>query len=510
MLAHLLELLTQAAERFRLLGMSVELENGTSKAHIESLFPLSDVVDATIQTMQGARLLQWPRDAFDTIIVDEFHHAVSPMYRAALEHFIGCKILGVTATPDRGDGIAAGNVIDHKAYEYGLRTAIDDGFLVPLLAEGVDTPIVDVSSIRTTAQAHGRDYSAEDLARLMTGEEAMHALARPIIEKSGKRSTLVFVPSVAVAYELARVLSAHLAELGQGPAEALDGGSSHETKEQVKARFRAGRTRIMINCALFTEGFDAPICSCVAIARPTKCRSLYAQMVGRGTRLSDATAKLIRDPRLTAEQRRVIVAASDKPDCLILDLAPSNIGRHDLAQVADLLAGGPLPDDVRREARTMDGSDVLAKVKRAEEIAKSKEAARAKDRGRIVADVHYRSMKYDPFTVSIGMDVKLGEKGPRASEAQIAAIKDAGLKLPTTPSRREASEIMDRLALRRKRGLCTIKQGRILARAGLPADLPFVEARLALDALAAAGWQTTPEILARWGGGPDDGERWER
>lgn len=486
-IAHRIELLDQAAERFRLGGLSAELESGESRATIRSLLPLSDVVVATVQTLRGRRLEMWPRDAFGTILWDECHHAVTAGARAILDYFVGARVLGVTATPDRGDKVAIGHIFgDTPAYEYNLRQAIEDKYLCPIRALAVDMPTVDLSSVRTTQQEHGRDLSADDLAKVMRGEQQLHEMAGPIVRESGERSTIVFVPSVEIAHELARAIGAYM---GNGRAEALDGGSSKDHRREVLERYQRGDTRILVNCALFTEGFDAPRTACVAIARPTKSRALYAQMVGRGTRL-----------------------APGKADCLILDLAPSNM-RHALVAPVDLLLGKDLPDDELKKARAaMAGEDVLLALKKGENAAKAAEERRARDKGRIVADVAYRRIERDPFD-ELGIEgVTLGdEKGPRATARQVEAIAEAGFKLSTTPSKREATRILDEVSNRRRRGLCSIKQMRVLARQGLCKDLPFAEARAALDALASNGWQMTPEIAERWGSSAiDPAEDFER
>ncbi|HSA66357.1 MAG TPA: DEAD/DEAH box helicase [Methyloceanibacter sp.] len=485
LLAHRIELLEQAARQFESASLSVELESGASKASPVGMFP-SDAVVATIQTMRGRRLEMWPRNAFGTIFVDEAHHATSASYRAVLDYFEGTKVLGVTATPDRGDGVALGGVIDHLAFEYNLRQAIEDGFLCPLRALAVDMPTVDLSSVRTTQQEHGRDLSAEDLSRVMMGEQQLHEMAGPIARESGDRSTIVFVPSVEIAHELARALGAYL---GDARAEALDGGSSKQHRAEVLGRYQRGETRVLVNCALFTEGFDAPRTACVAIARPTKSRALYAQMIGRGTRLYHG-----------------------KDHCLILDLAPANM-RHALVAPVDLLLGKPLPDDELKAARAaMAGEDVLAALKKGEDAAKAKEEKRARDRGRIVADVAYRRIERDPFD-ELGIDVEMGaDRGPVATEKQIVALANAGFKLSTPPTRRQASAIMDELTRRRQRGLCSVKQMRVLNEKGLRKDLSFDEARAAMDALVAAKWRVTPEIDERWGqrSDVDPAEDWER
>lgn len=473
-LAHRIELVEQAVARLTAAGLGVHVESGERMAPIHSLTIAdpADVVVATVQTLKGRRLERWPVDAFGTIIVDEAHHATAASYRAILDRFAAARILGVTATPDRGDRVALGHVFPHLAHEYNLRQAIEDGFLAPIRALAIDTPSVDLSTVRVTNQEHGRDLSAEDLAKAMRGEAALLEIAGPIAQEIGERQALVFVPSVELAHEVARVLR------GKGlRAAALDGTASKEERATVLQSYHRRDVQCLVNCALFTEGFDAPETSMVAIARPTKSRALYAQMVGRGTRL-----------------------APGKADCLVLDLRPENAG-HSLVCTVDLLAGEDLPDDEREEARraAMAGEDVLAAVRKGEESAKAKEAKRRRDEAVVTADVRYRRFERDPFA-ELGIDGEIGSaSGPRATFAQLEALKRIFGDLPKTPSRGEASHLMAEITRRRQRGLCTIKQMRQLASRGLRTELTFEEAGQAMNALAAAGWRMTPEIAERWG-----------
>ncbi len=475
-LAHRLELLDQAAARLGQAGLSAELESGGSRAVKHELLGGANVVVATMQTMRGKRLEEWRRDSFDTVIVDEAHHAVSAGYRAILDWFNKAKILGVTATPDRGDGIALGGVIDHLSYEYGLRRGIEEGYLAPLRVMSVDMPFIDMSKVRTTKQEHGRDLSAEDLGNAMKGKAELHKVAIPIARDAGDRKTLVFVPTVEIAHALAEVLSAYV---GASKVASLDGTSDKGDRAEVLKAYQRGDVQFLVNCALFTEGFDAPETSCVAIARPTKSRALYTQMVGRGTRL-----------------------APGKTDCLILDLAPEN-ARHSLVSPVDLLDGDPLPDDLAAAAKkaAMAGGDLLKLLAGAEEVAKKREAARKLDRERahVVAEAAYRKRFRDPFA-ELGIDGQVGEdRGPRATTSMLEALEKCGIKLPVVPSRREASRMFEEIRRRRTSGLCTLKQSRLLQDKGLRGDLPFAEARNAIDALASNGWKVSPAIAEAWG-----------
>jgi superfamily II DNA or RNA helicase len=475
-LAHRIELVDQAAARLRAAGLGVSVESGDREAFPFAMID-ADCVVATVQTLKGKRLEKWPADYFDTVVADECQHSTAASWRAIIDRFGDAMHLGVTATPDRGDNVALGHVYPHLAYAYGIREGIDAGFLAPIRSLAIDTPSVDLSSVRTTKQEHGRDLSAEDLASAMRGEEQLHELAVPIAREAGKRQTLVFVPSVEIAHALAEVLTPYI---GAGKVKSLDGSSDRTIRSEVLADYQSGAVQVLVNCALFTEGFDAPATSCVAIARPTKSRALYAQMVGRGTRLAEG-----------------------KDDCLVLNLRP-DVCAHSLISPTDIFDGEDLPDDIAAEvAKAVDrGEPVLQTIAKAEEAAREREAARQRerDRARIVADVHYRKYEQDPFS-ELGIDGPTARDsgGPRASEGQAIALERVGIKNARALSRREASRLLDELTRRRQRGLSTIKMMRKHVQHGLRSDLTFEEGRAALDALAANGWRVTPEIAERWG-----------
>lgn len=494
-LAHRIELVTQAAARLRAGGLTVAIESGDAYAHPYEL-SRHDAVVATVQTLRGKRLTRWPETYFGTVICDEAHHAAAASYRAILDHFAGANHLGVTATPDRGDDVAIGHVYPHLAYSYGIREGIEAGYLAPIRSLLIDTPSIDLASVRVTKQAHGRDLNTDDLAAAMRGDAALHEIAGPIAKEARDRQTLVFTPDVATAHALAEVLSAYL---GASAVASLDGTSDEATRGRTLAAYQRGDVKALVNCALFTEGFDAPATGCVAIARPTKSRALYTQMVGRGTRTTTGTI----DGVDAVEDRLAAIAASVKPDCLVLNFQPTNCA-HSLISPVDLFAGDDLPDDVRAAAKKAEaeGGDPLKAMAEAEARAAEEESRRrsARARSRIVADVRYRAIHVDPF-----VDLGLAEptmhqtKGPRASKAMADALERAGIKGADALSMAEGKALLEELTNRRRKGLCTLKQSRALGRAGLRGDLPFAEARGALDALAANGWRMTAAMAERWG-----------
>lgn len=473
-LAHRTELIEQAAERLKLAGLSCEIESGDNRAEIGGWYP-SDVVVATVQTLKGKRLEQWPRDAFGTVVVDEVHHAVAASYRAILDRFSSAKILGVTATPDRGDGVALGEVFDHCAYEYSMREGIVEGFLAPIRQMTVLMPSVDMSTVRVTRQEHGRDYNPTDLAKQMTLDKSLHEMAVPIAQESSDRPTIVFVPTVQIAHELARVLAGYV---GADKVASLDGTTDKQTRADVLGRYKSGAIRILVNCALFTEGFDAPSTACVVVARPTKSRALYAQMIGRGTRL-----------------------APGKADCLVLDLVPSNVG-HELVCVVDLLAGKTVSEAERQAMKDglVNYDDVLAAVEKSEAKAKAKaeELARERRGANMVANVKYKSFVRDPFAI-LGLDTPAVTDGRKATKKQRAELIALGLDEKFDVSAKAAPQIKKELMDRKRRGLCSLKQARELAKRGLRTDLTHAETNYVFDVFKATGWETTPELAEKYG-----------
>ena len=476
-LAHRSELITQAADRLDLGGISYQIEQADQMAHRHSLYGMSDAVVATVQTLRGKRLAAWPMDAFGTIVVDEAHHVAAAGYRAILDHFGAAKVLGVTATPDRGDGVAVGHVIPHMAYSYGIREGIADGYLCPLRYVEIPSASLDLSTCRLTNQEHGRDFSAEDIAKQVKNDATLLEIASPIAKECEGRQVLAFMPTVETAHELARVLAGLI---GAGNVASLDATSDRSTRAETLAAYQAGRIRVLVNCALFTEGFDAPATSAVVIARPTRSRALFAQMVGRGTRI-----------------------APGKADCLILNLVPQS--RHSLVSPVDLMDGEPLPDDVRAEVdfAIRNGEDVLSAVSRGEEVAKDRAEKRAREQRQsiAVADARYTRREVDLFAEAIGLPMSERDAdGPRATERQAQVLTNAaGFKDAANLSRREASRLLDELSRRRKAGLCTMKQARQLAKAGLKTELTFAQASEVMTMLAANRWRMSPEIAERFG-----------
>lgn len=468
-IAHRRELIWQAKDALESVGLSCEIEMADSWASTDGGLFGSHVVIASVQTMQGRRLQRWTRDAFATIVVDEAHHATARSYRDIIEYFRDAKVLGLTATPDRGDEVGLGNIFEAVAFEYGIREAIRDGYLAPIVQKRIEVADLDLSDIKTVSG----DLAQGELERALMQDAVLHQIAGPLVREAGERSTIVFTAGVDQAHALVEVMAGYTA----ARCAAIDGSTPDGLRARHLNAFARGEIQYLINCAVLTEGFDAPRTSCIAMARPTKSRALYTQCVGRGTRLFEG-----------------------KKDCLVLDFA-GNAGKHSLVTPLDVLAGKPIPEDVREAAERkaaagMPSEEALAEAEREAIERAEREEARRRRAAKVRADAEYRARLVDPFAM-VGL-APAGEAGPRATDRQLEYIERLGIKLDKTPSRREASQLIDYWGARRREGLCSYKQARLLAKYGLSTDLTFDQARAAIDAIAAAGWRCPAEIREQY------------
>lgn len=435
-IAHRTELLEQALNKLVTLGLDTAIEQATKRAG------RAMVVVASVQTLQRKRLLALDPTEFGLVVVDEVHHAAAKSYRAIVGpegHFAGVPTLGVTATPDRGDGQALGlehgGVLESCCYRYELRQAIADGWLVPIRARVVEIKGVSLAGIKTRAG----DLDQKELAEVMAEEQAVLGVAIPLLEQAGDRPTVLFAVGVAHAYALAEALNDRRA----GCARAAHGELDADTRKEILAAFRRREFQFLINCDLFTEGFDEPIVACVASAAPTKSRAKHMQRVGRGTRLIGLSY---------AES-----VANGKPDLLVLDFVGDS-GRHRLVSPLDALAPGTIAEDVREQAERMlaDGEqDLDTLLEEAERIMREKRAAARK-----TASADYFARDVNPFFGDEMLPVEHYDKVPLGNEPAHLHLVQQILELtrsapPKSLTNAEATRLLEALGRRRKLGLVT-------------------------------------------------------
>ncbi len=475
--AHRGELLEQAAATLRRFGLTVAIEQGDQRVDPSAL---PDVVVASVQTLREKRLASFAPDAFALVIIDEAHHSTAKSYRAVLAHFSSAKVLGVTATPDRGDGVGLGRIYESCAFRMELAAGLEGGWLAPLELRTVRVDALDISNVRTVAG----DFARGELEAELTRDRVLHEVAGPLAELSAGRSTIAFVAGVQQAHALAEVLR------GRGvAAAAVDGSMRPQERAKVLEDFRAGRAQVVANAMLWTEGFDAPEASCVALVRPTRSRALLVQMIGRGTRLAEG-----------------------KRNCLVLDFIPGQLQRVRLAGPADVLADADLPEAIAARVRELSQecgaplAELIARAREyeaaAEEATREEEQRRLAESRRLVREVGvvYACARLDVSTLLAcieGIPRAARQAGAGASQASpelIARLRKAGFNAPDTITRQEAFALFMVLEQRRAQGLCTLKQAKRLRAYGLRDDVTFADAREALDMIAANGWRPPPHL----------------
>jgi len=497
-LVHRSELVWQASKTIEAMtGLECEVEMAESVAST-SLFHQTPVVIGMIQTLISGRVGKKRMQRFDPmdfglVIVDEAHHATAASYAAVLNHFRqnkNLKILGVTATPDRADEEALGQVFKTVAYDYEVLDAIHDGWLVPIEQQMVTIDGLDFTAIRTAAG----DLNGADLAAVMEAEKNLQGIASATIEIIGNRRTLVFASSVNHAAMLTEIFNRHRADM----ARYVCGDTSKEERKDTFEKFSSGETQVLVNVGVATEGYDNPAVQVIVQARPTRSRSLYCQMIGRGTRPLPGVVDNLSIP----EVRKAAIAISPKPHMLVIDFA-GNSGRHKLITSADIL-GGKLSDEVIQRAvkrATKKGGPVnmaamleeeAARLREETEERKRKEAAR---KAHLVAKATYRQQNIDPFSAfDIKPERTRGQDGGRVlSERQQALLLKQGIN-PADLSYRQAKQLIVEVVRRFQGKLATFKQSSLLQKFGYETqDMTMADASKLIDALAKNGWRRPVE-----------------
>lgn len=466
-LAHRGELLDQAADK---LSRSTGLGCATEKAEETCLGSWFRVVVGSIQSlMREKRLKQFPIDYFDTIIVDEAHHCISDGYQKVLQYFSSAKVLGVTATPDRGDMKNLGSYFESLAYEYTLPKAIKEGFLSPIKA--ITIPIkLDLTGVGVQAG----DFKASDIGTAL--DPYLYQIADEMVKYCMNRKTVVFLPLIKTSQKFRDILN------DKGFSAAEVNGDSGD-RAQVLSDFDSGKYNVLCNSMLLTEGWDCPSVDCIVVLRPTKVRALYSQMVGRGTRLYP-----------------------EKDHLLLLDFL-WHTERHELCHPAYLICESEEVAQKMTENIEAAGCPVdleAAEKQAAEDVVAQREEALAK----VLQEMKHRKRKLvDPlqFEMSIQADDLANyvpafgwEAGP-PSDKQIQTLEKLGIFPDEIDNAGKAAKILDRLDKRRSEGLTTPKQIRFLESRGFEhvGTWQFDSAKRLIDRIAANGWQIPRDITPK-------------
>ena len=368
-LAHREELLAQAREKLQhaLQGTAVvALERGNERGASDA-----KVLVCSIRSLHEQRLAEVIRGRnLGLVIYDECHHAAAEDNLRVLRQ-IGVfepdwrgTLLGFTATTSRGDGKGLDTVFERIVYSRTLPDLIEQGYLSKLRGYRISTS----ADLTRLSPSTGGDFREVELACAVDIEERNALVARSIQELARDRRTIAFCVTVNHATNLCRSLNA----VGV-PAGIVHGAMPSERRAQALADFRAGTTQVLCNVAVLTEGFDDPGVSCVAMARPTRSEGLYAQCVGRGTRLFPG-----------------------KKDCLILDFV-------DLSELS--LCTLPSLFGVPREL-DLQGEDVSEARRIWQQIEFDRPGFELEAGALTLPEIQQRAASFDPLTLEANAEVR--------------------------------------------------------------------------------------------------------
>ncbi len=433
-LAHREELLKQAADKLK---QVTRLDAAMEKAQHSSLGAPEAVTVGSVQSFaQPSRLERFPHNYFTDIVIDEAHHALSPTYQRILGHFPEANILGVSATPDRGDKRRLGEYFDSMAYEYDLRSAIRDGFLVPIVAQMIPLQ-VDLNEV---GMSNG-DFAAGDLGHAL--DPYLEQIVGEMKHYCQGRKTIVFLPLVATSKKFCRMLN----EAGISACEV--NGNSPDRAEKL-ADFAAGKYQVLCNAMLLTEGYDQPDVSCIICLRPTRIRSLYTQMIGRGTRLAPGKENLLILDFLWLSEKHSLCHPS------------SLVSRNDT--IAEKMNTRLAKDDGVYDLLETEAEAERDVLREREQALADELAMQRRRRGGLVDPLQFAYSIEDEF-LSAYVPTFSWESGP-ATEKQLAYLEKLGIAPENVANAGMASMLIERLTQRFYAGLSTPKQIRLLERQG--------------------------------------------
>ena len=464
---HREEIIDQLAEHAeRATGIKPAIE----RARLRQAGDLDLVVVGSVPSLVG-RLDRFPPDRFDLLIADEAHHALADTWRTLFRHFSKAKVLGFTATPNRGDEKALAQVFDAVGYDMSIGDAIKEGWLVPIKTREIELESLDLSKVRSRSG----ELAAGDLEKVMTEIDVLREAVEPAVELAGHRQALVFTVTRAHMRAVAETVQ-QVADERQIPivVATVDGTTPKRERVEIMKAFRERRINWLVNVEVATEGFDAPTCDVVVMLRPTLSGALHCQMLGRGTRPLPGVV----DGPETALERRAAIRASAKTHLLVLDFAGTS-GKHELASTMDLLGGDySLPE--RQEAERIlargDADDLLEALEMARALAQEKLA-------------EARARLGDPLAL-FGLDTTRDRWGRQPTPRQLLEL--APLRLPRVLDLREANTVLAELHRRHERDLAMYVQARLLAQLGHPIpplrDMSRSQAARVIRSIAQSRW----------------------
>ena len=467
-LAHRGELLDQAADKLKKsTGLNVAIE----KAEETALNKWERVTVGSIQSLsQDKRLSNFKSDYYQSIVVDEAHHILSSSYLKVLNHFSDANVLGVTATADRGDMQNLGKYFETLAYEYTMPDAIHDGYLSPIKALQIPLKI-DISSVK---QSQG-DFQVSGIGHAL--DPYLDEIANQMLTYCKERKTVVFLPLVSTSKKFSELLN-------QKGLRAAEVNGNSKDRSEVLQDFQNGKYDVLCNAMLLTEGWDCPSVDTIIVLRPTKVRSLYTQMVGRGTRI-----------------------APGKDHLLILDFLWQT-QEHSLCRPAVLISKD---EAIQQKAKQMMDEN-QGKEMDVEELVDDAETSVAEEREQALAErlKALRTKKkrlVDPLEYAVSVQKSslidyrpaFGWEAEKPSYNQIETLIDLDINADSLENAGQAAILIDTIRGRKDGGLSTPKQIRLLERYGFQhvGTWSLDQASKMIGRISQSGWRVPRSISAK-------------
>jgi superfamily II DNA or RNA helicase len=430
-----------------------------SREQASSVASDTRVVVGSMQTLKGERLLKMDPESFGMIIVDECQYWDSDLGQAILAHFKRAKVIGLSATPGTGEVV----------YSRDVLWGIDEGYAVPLLPRFERLVELDISAIKSAKNSAG----VKDL-QIGALEEAVLKAAAPIADAVWKhcqdRHPIIYTPGVASAHAVAKILN----DRAPGWIESVDAKTPPAERRRIQAAFDSGELRALVNCGIYLFGFDAPTCDAIVLARLTEDWGLWMQMLGRGIRPAPGIGELA-----TREERVAAIAASHKPNMLLLDITGEH-GKHVICSPTDI--DRSLEKDVKVRAEKKLRDDPQTTVTDAIKEAKAWKRGEYDRLARLaaLAKIKSESGTFDPFRAA-GVNDRAAYKAhaPAWTKEPASLMQKMWLRgqhLPEDISKGEASKMRAQADKWMAEGKATYSQRLQLSKLGLPHDLPYQQA----------------------------------
>lgn len=328
-ISHRDELVRQPEKFFRMRGLSYGIEKADEHSNGE------DVISASIQSIcKPKRLSMFKPDDFDTIIVDEAQHAAAPTYRKVLSYFRPRHLIGLTATPQRGDKVRLTDVFDDICYTRDLKWGIQNHYLSRVRCVRVSADF-DMESMHLTLG----DYSAKELDESMMISNNDIVVTKAYLDYSvpERLQTLIYCPKVSTCERVVATIRKAIPEADKDTVQMIWDGMSPDERRDILERYRQHKVLCIVNCMILTEGVDLPDTRVVIVDRPTTNAGLYTQIVGRGTRLAEG-----------------------KKYCLVVDVVGKHYLQRQICTAPTLFGIEPaaLPERIRKKLEKTDLLDV--------------------------------------------------------------------------------------------------------------------------------------------------------